>query len=108
VRPRLLQHGQSLRVVERITANGDRYVVATVLTLHPDPFGYPPDGGVIKQHRFGERLQNVDEIVVAPDVGELVRENRLDLRWCQCGQRRDRKQNRWTQPANNRRNVHKS
>jgi hypothetical protein len=82
VGPRLLQHSESLRVVERIAANGDRDVVAAMLALNSDPFRYPPDRGVIKQHRFGERLEHVDEIVVAPDVGELVRENRLHLRWC--------------------------
>jgi len=108
VRPRLLQHGESLRVVERIAANGNRDVVAAVLAFNSNPFRHPPDRGMIKQHRFGERLEHVDEIVVAPNVGELVRENRLHLRWCQGGQRRNGKQNRRAQPANNCRNVHKT
>ncbi len=47
----------------------------------------PPHGRVIEQQRLDQRLQQVDEIVVAADVRELVRENRLELLRRQAGER---------------------
>ena len=44
-----------------------------------DLSGHPPDGGVVEEERFDRGLDQVGEVVVAADVGQLVGEDRLDL-----------------------------
>ena len=44
-----------------IPAHRDRHIVAAVLALVANARRQPPDGGVIKQQRLGERLHQVDE-----------------------------------------------
>ena len=41
--------------------------------------GQPPDRRVVEEQRLDQRLQQVDQIVVAADVRELVREDGLEL-----------------------------
>jgi hypothetical protein len=41
--------------------------------------GDPPDGGVVEEESFDRDLQEVDEIVMAADVGEFVGEDGLEL-----------------------------
>ena len=98
--------GERLRVADRVTADRDRDVVAAVLALHPNPVRHPPHCRMVEQQRLGDRLQHVHRVVVAADVRELVREDRLDLRRRQRRERGDGQQDRRPQPADNRRHVH--
>ncbi len=71
--------GESLRIDERIA--GDCYgdVVAAVFAFEADVVRDPPDCRVVEKRGFRDTLQDVDEVIVAADVGELVREQRFDV-----------------------------
>ena len=97
--------GERRRVGHRIAAQAHREIVAAVLALDADPARQPPHRRVIEQQRLDERLQQVDEVVVTPDVRELVREDRLELVRRQAGQRARRQQDDRLQPADHRRHV---
>ncbi len=62
----------ALRVVRGVAARLDRDFVAAVLAFRTHARGHPPDRRVIEQHRLGQRLQQVDEVVVAADVSQFV------------------------------------
>ena len=87
-------------------ADFDRQIVAAVLALGADSARHPPHGGVIEQQRLDDRLQQVDEIVVAPHVRELVGDQRFDLRRTQPRERRRRQQHHGFHPADHRRHGH--
>ena len=78
-RAQRLEIGQRAGVGDRIAAQADREIVAAVLALDADAARQPPHRGVIEEQRLDQRLQQVDEIVVAADVRELVREDRFEL-----------------------------
>jgi hypothetical protein len=52
-----------------------------MLALRADDAREPPDGGVIEEERFDEALKEVDEVVVPPDVGQLVGEQCVEVLW---------------------------
>jgi hypothetical protein len=89
----LFEAGERSRVGVRIAAQAHREIIAAVLALDPDSARYPPDRRMIEEQRLDERLQQVDDVVVPPDVRELVRENRLELVWRETGKRARRQQN---------------
>ena len=101
----LLEIGQRVRVGVRIAAQAHRQIVAAVLALDADPARQPPHRRVIEEQRLDERLQQVDEVVVAADVRQLVREDRLELLRRQSSQRARRKQHDRLEPADHRRHV---
>ena len=68
----LFQERQRSRIGQHIAANRDRELIAAALALAADLLGHPPDGGVIEQNRFDDRLDHADEVIVAADVGEFV------------------------------------
>ena len=88
-------------------AHADRHIVATVFPLAADFARHPPDGGMVEQQRLDNRLQEVDDVVVAPDVRQFVGEKRLDLRRREARQGRRRQQHHGLQPANENRNGHR-
>ena len=55
--------------------------------------------GMVEEQCFGDRLEQVDEIVVASDVRELVSEDRVDLGDRQIRQRRNRNEDDRPDPA---------
>ena len=61
---------------------------------------------MVEEQRLRDRLQHVHGVVVPADVGELVREDRFDLRRGERGERGDRQQNRRSEPTDNGRHVH--
>jgi hypothetical protein len=77
-----------------------------MLALRANPFRDPPDGRVVEQQRFGNCLQQVHRVVVPPDMCELVREDRFDLRRRQRRDGGDRQENHGTHPADDRWNFH--
>ena len=101
----LLEIGERARVRDAIAAELDREIVAAVLALNPDSVREPPDRRVIEEQRFDDRLQQVDEVVVPPHVGQFVRDHRLELRGRQPGKRARRQQNHRTKPTDDRRHV---
>ena len=100
-----LEIGKRAGIGHRIATQADREVVAAVLALGADASRQPPDRGVIEEQRFDERLQEVDQVVVASDVRELVRQERLELPGRQAGERAGRHQHDRFDPANNGRNI---
>jgi hypothetical protein len=60
------------RVVDRAAAGRDREVVAAVLPLDPHALRHPPHRRVVEEQRLCRGLDEVDEVVVAADVGQLV------------------------------------
>ena len=101
-----LELDERLGVADRVAADGKRDEVAAVLAFAPDARREPPDSGMVEEQRFRERLQQVDEEVVSPDVRELVSEDRFDLRRRQPGERRNGQQNHRPHPPDDRRRVH--
>ncbi len=73
-------------VEEGIADEGGREVVAAVFALLADVGGDPPDGGVVEEEGFDEGLQEIDEIIVAANVGEFVGEDGLELRGGKTGE----------------------
>ena len=92
-------------VGDRIAAQADGEIVAAVLALDADPAREPPDRRMIEEHRLDERLQQVHQVVVAADVRELVRENRLELLRRERRERARREQHDRLQPADHGRHV---
>ena len=61
--------------------------------------GQPPDRGVIEQQRLHNALQDVDEVVLPPDVRKLVRNNNAQLLNAEAGQNRDRQNDDRPEPS---------
>ena len=80
-----------------VAADADGDIVTAVLALGPDAARDPPDGGVIEQNRLDEALQQVDQVVVSAEVGDLVGEDGLNVRRGQSRQHAHRHQHRGTQ-----------
>ena len=70
-----------------------------MLSFCSDLLGHPPNARVVEQEGLGQRLGNIDDVVVPPDVGQLVCQDRFDLRRTQVGERRNREQDDGLQPA---------
>ena len=77
-----------------------------MLALHADAPGDPPARRVVIQQRFGHRLQHVDQIVVAPDVRQLVGDDRLELGRRQAAQRAGGQHHDRSQPAHHEGHLH--
>ncbi len=103
--PQTLEIREGLRVRIGIAAETDRQVVAAVFALDPDGTRQPPYGRVIEQQRFDERLDQVDEVVVAPHVREFVGEDRFDLGRRQSGERAHGQQHDGLEPADHGRHL---
>ena len=90
----------------RITAHRDRQIVAAVLALVPHAGGDPPHRRVVEQQRFDRRLDQVDEVVVPAHVGQLVREQGLELQRGEPRQGARREQDHRTHPPEHRGHPH--
>ncbi len=97
---------QRTRIRERITADRDGHIVAAQFALGANVPRYPPDRGVIKQQGFGNALQNVDQIIVPPDMRQLMQQQRLQMLRRKTAERSDRHQHHGTQPADHGRHLH--
>src|SRR5215475_2862824 len=84
--PGFFEPRQSRRVIEWIGALVYDYRIAALFPLDTHAMRQPPDGGVIEEDGLGDVLQQVYEIVVAPDVRELVHEDGIRLTRRQPGQ----------------------
>ena len=84
--------GQRSRVEQRIAAGQHREIVAAVFAFDADDVRHPPHRRVIEEEALDGRLHEIDQIVVTPDVCELVRDDRFDLARRQAGECRDRQE----------------
>ena len=105
IEAQLFEARQRPRVLQRIAEHRHGDVIAAVLALHANALRDPPDGRVIEKKRFHDGLNQVDDEVVPPDMGELVRQNHLDLLRGQARETGDRKEDDGTKPADDRRHF---
>ena len=75
----LLQMEQGAGVRHGVAERGHGDVVAETLALPAHDGRDPPDGGMVEQGGLDDPLDEVDEVVVPPHVGELVEQDALDL-----------------------------
>jgi hypothetical protein len=101
----ILEVGQRRDIRKPISTGVDDDVVAAVFTLDADLPRAPPHGRVIEQQRFNRCLPEVDEIVVPPDVSELVCDHGLEVGDWQSADDTRRQQNHGTQAADDRGDV---
>ena len=71
--------GQGLYVGQYVAGDGDGHVVAARFALAAEMSGDPPDRGVVEEQRLGDALQDVDQIIVTPDVREFVHEEGFEV-----------------------------
>jgi len=100
-----LQLGERAGVGEHVAGGFDGQVVAAQLALDTNLTRYPPDGGMVEKHRFGDALEEVDQVVVAADVREFVDQQRFDVLRGQAGERAQRHHDDGVQPAEHRGDV---
>ena len=82
----LFEGGQGAGIKQRIAAGFYGDFVAADFALGADGAGNPPDGGMVEEEGFEGVLEEVDEVIVAADVGEFVGKNGLQLGGGQAGQ----------------------
>ncbi len=102
----LFERGRCPGVMQAVLADVDHQIVAAVFALGADLARYPPDGRVIEQERFDGRLNQVDQVIVPANVGQLVRQNRFELLWREAGQRAGRQQDHRFEMPDDRGDVH--
>src|SRR4029453_3364065 len=73
-RAQLLEVGERLRVGIGVSAETHCQIVAAVLALSANPVREPPHGGMIEEQCFHHGLEKIDQIVMTPDMGKLVRQ----------------------------------
>jgi hypothetical protein len=98
--------GERGRISDPIAAGLERQIVTAELALGPHLPRHPPDRGVVEEQGFDAGLQQVDEIVVPPDVRELVRQKGFELRGRQPGQGRRGQQHDGLEPSHHHRHRH--
>lgn len=101
-----LQLRQGARVAGRVPTRRHREVVTTVLALHAHAVRYPPDGRVVEEQRLGGGLQQVNQVVAAADVRQLVGQDQLELRRREPGEGAAGQQDHGPQPADHRGHLH--
>jgi hypothetical protein len=103
--PADFQSGERAGVGQDIARDRDREIVAAVFAFRADLRGDPPDGRVIEEHRLHHALQQVNQIVVAANVRELMRQQRLHVLRRQAAERSHRREDDRPQPSEHRGNV---
>ena len=96
----LFQFDEGPGVRQGISTDGHHLIIAAKFALHPYPMGDPPDHRMVEQQGFHYGLNKIEEIIVAPDMSQLVNQDRLDLLWSHTDQDPCRHQDHRTQPAN--------
>jgi len=77
---------QRARVRTRVLRRRHHQIVATELAFGTDAARYPPHGRMVEQQPFDHALRQVHQIIVAPNVRELVQQHGFDLCRGQSGQ----------------------
>ena len=63
---------QRARIRERIARDRNGHIVAAQFALGAKVPRHPPDRGMVEQQSFGDALQHIDQIIVPPDVRQLM------------------------------------
>jgi hypothetical protein len=71
------EFSEGARVADGIAAHFDGQVIAAELALVTDARPNPPDRRLVEEQSLGEGLKHVDQIIVTPDVRQLVSQHRL-------------------------------
>ena len=102
----LFQSGQGFCVKQGIGSvpPHDEFV-AQVLAVFVDRLRHVPQQGMVKQERFDEQLHEIRQVIVPPDMSQLVDENDLDLLRREAGKETHRHQHRRTEQADQHRRV---
>ena len=100
-----LESAQRLGIDHRIARDRHGEIVTAQLALLADPAGHVPDARMIEEQRLDQALQQIHEVIVTPDVRQLVRENRLDLPRAESGQGAGREQDQRMEPADRGRHL---
>src|SRR3569833_372141 len=92
-------------VNKRIAGDGNRNIVAAVFALQTDVARNPPDGGMGEERRFSEALQDVEQVIVPPDVSQFMREQSFHVLARHSGERADRDENDRPEPSDHDRTL---
>ena len=87
------ESGQRSDVQGDVAARRHGEIIAAVLALASNARADPPDRRMVEEHRLDGRLHEVDEVIVAADVCELVCQKKLDLLGRQRGEGADGEEN---------------
>ena len=101
----LLHRGQGSGVTDAVAGEAHGQVVAAVLALDANLVRDPPDSRVIKTECFYDGLQHVDEVIVPPDVSQLVPQQRFKLFRAQARQGAGWHEDHRPQPADDGRDL---
>jgi hypothetical protein len=74
----------------RVPCDGDDEIVATTFSLGSHDVRDPPHGRVIKEEALDQALEDVDQIIVAANVCQLMEQNDFDLSGRKTGEQSDR------------------
>jgi hypothetical protein len=88
-----------MRVKLRVPTLADGYCVAQLFTLLANLGRKPPYSRMEEEQRFSGDLHEVCHVVVAPDMGQLVGDDRFNLLRWQSAQRAYRQQQDREEPA---------
>ena len=77
--PQVFQCRQRAGIDDPVRANPQDHVITTKLALFPDAAGNPPHGRVIEHERLHQNLEGSDEIIVAENVSQFMRQDRFEL-----------------------------
>ena len=100
---RTFHFNQDFRVDLAVAAQANRDVVTTVFAFGANPFRKPPYRRVVEEDRFDRALDDVDDVVMPPDVRELMRENGAELFGGKSEDQGNRQQHHRAQPPHNNR-----
>jgi hypothetical protein len=104
----LFESSQGERVAVGIAMDGEDTIVAAVFALVADDAGYPPRRRMEEQQALGDGLEQVQQVVVAANVGEFVNENRFHLSGREAGEESDGRQDGRAQIAQDHRHIGKT
>src|SRR6185312_13400 len=96
---------ESEHVDKRIAGEGDGNIVAAVFTFPADVARNPPDGGMVEQRGLDDALQDVDEVIVPPDMGQFMREQRFEVLGWYAGKCAYRDEHNRTEPSDHNRSL---
>ncbi len=78
---------QGTRIDHAIATELGGEIVAAVLSFDANLAGNPPDRGVIEEQRVDGGLQQIDEVIVAADMGQFVRQQSFQGAPVEAGER---------------------
>ena len=75
----LFHQGEGAGILDRVSAQCDRHVIAAMFALGANPLVKPPDGGMVEKQRFDGDLEDINEGIQPFDMGQFVGNHGLQL-----------------------------